>query len=61
VGPNKRRHELLLQVVGLLQLEELLGELVQLADLPVAPGRVPWSGGNEGVVVMLSDDARAGR
>jgi len=38
VGPNKRRHELLLQVVGLLQLEELLGELVQLADLPVAPG-----------------------
>jgi hypothetical protein len=24
-------------------------------------GRVPRSGGNEGVVVMLSDDARAGR
>jgi hypothetical protein len=24
-------------------------------------GRVPWNGGNEGVVVMLSDGARAGR
>jgi len=24
-------------------------------------GRVPWSSGNEGVVVMLSDGARAGR
>jgi hypothetical protein len=24
-------------------------------------GRVPWSGGNEGVVVMLNDDAQAGR
>jgi hypothetical protein len=36
--PNKRRLELLLQVVGLLQLEELPGELVQLADLTVAPG-----------------------
>ena len=24
-------------------------------------GRVPWSGGNEGVVVNLSDGARAGR
>jgi hypothetical protein len=24
-------------------------------------GRVPWSGGNEGVVVMLSDGAGAGR
>jgi hypothetical protein len=23
-------------------------------------GRVPWSGGNEGVVVNLSDGARAG-
>jgi hypothetical protein len=26
-----------------------------------ATGHVPWSGGNEGVVVNLSDDARAGR
>ena len=24
-------------------------------------GRVPWSGGNEGVVVNLSDGARVGR
>jgi hypothetical protein len=27
----------------------------------VLGGRVPWSGGNEGVVVNLSDGARAGR
>ena len=27
----------------------------------VRSGRVPWSGGNEGVVVMLSDGVRAGR
>ena len=36
--PNKRRHEPLLQIMGLLQLQELPGELVQLADLPVTPG-----------------------
>jgi hypothetical protein len=27
----------------------------------IQEGRVPWSGGNEGVVVNLSDDAGAGR
>jgi hypothetical protein len=27
----------------------------------VKEGDVPWSGGNEGVVVNLSDGARAGR
>ena len=31
----------------------------QVIDVYV--GRVPWSGGNEGVVVNLSDDAGAGR
>lgn len=35
--PNKRRHELLLQVVDLLQLQELLGELMEPADLTVTP------------------------
>jgi hypothetical protein len=50
------------------------GELQALCDLevvlvhgrvvvrpPAWSGRVPWSGGNEGVVVNLSDDARVGR
>ena len=32
-----------------------------LYTLKAGLGRVPWSGGNEGVVVNLSDDARAGR
>ena len=30
-------------------------------ELGHTPGCVPWSGGNEGVVVMLSDGAGAGR
>jgi hypothetical protein len=38
VRPHKRGHELLLQVVNLLELEELLGEAVQLADLTIASG-----------------------
>jgi hypothetical protein len=37
VRPNKWRYELLLQVVYLLQLEELLGQVLQLADLTLAP------------------------
>jgi hypothetical protein len=37
----------------------------RVADLDAAlvelAGRVPWGGGNEGVVVNLSDGARVGR
>jgi hypothetical protein len=40
---------------------QLLFDLVTKAGGPAGPGCVPWSGGNEGVVVNLSDGARAGR